>query len=128
MVAKTNLLLFPNKVINVYDKSKLIEVAEYLNIPINYNCYPGEISFNINKWFIENMPEVKNYHPFYIGNAIYKFFDMNPTEDEQTEVNTDFITGGYNMIYYGTPGCGKSHTVNKNIMIQMDLWIILFIE
>lgn len=104
---------FPDKVINVYDKSKLIEVAEYLNIPINYNCYPGEISFNINKWFIENMPEVKNYHPFYIGNAIYKFFDMNPTEDEQTEVNTDFITGGYNMIYYGTPGCGKSHTVNK---------------
>ena len=24
------------------------------------------------------------------------------------------ISGGYNMIYYGTPGCGKSHTVNVN--------------
>lgn len=24
------------------------------------------------------------------------------------------IPGGYNMIYYGTPGCGKSHTVNVN--------------
>lgn len=102
---------FPEKVVNVYDKTKLIEVATYLDIPIDYSWYPGQISFEMNKWFRTNIQEVNNFHPFYIGNAIYKFFDTN-SKEEQNESLDEFIPGGYNMIYYGTPGCGKSHTVN----------------
>ena len=104
---------FPEKVVNVYDKSKLIEVATYLNIPIDYGWLPNKISYEINKWFKNNIIEVNNYHPFYTGNAIYKFFDIDLNEPEKEDIIDDFISGGYNMIYYGTPGCGKSHTVNE---------------
>ena len=104
---------FPEKVVNVYDKSKLIEVATYLNIPIDYGWLPNKISYEINKWFKNNIIEVNNYHPFYIGDAIYKFFDIDTDEEEKGEVLDEFMPGGYNMIYYGTPGCGKSHTVNE---------------
>lgn len=29
---------------------------------------------------------------------------------------SDFIEGGYNVIYYGTPGCGKSHYVENELL------------
>jgi len=36
-------------------------------------------------------------------------------ENSNEEINSaDRITGAYNMIYYGTPGCGKSFKVNKD--------------
>lgn len=108
---------FPEKVLNVYKKTKLIEISSYLNIPIDYNWLPGKISYEINKWFRKNIKEVNNYHPFYIGNAIYKFFESDNEETEKNESNEEKSEkdtyGGYNMIYYGTPGCGKSHTVDK---------------
>ncbi len=103
---------FPEKVVNVYDKTMLIKIATYLDIPIDYNWYPGQISFEMNKWFRKNIQDTCEFHPFYIGNAIYKFFDESPKDDGQETTIDGFIPGGYNMIYYGTPGCGKSHKVN----------------
>ena len=42
-------------------------------------------------------------------NYIEKAFGNNNKVSEK-----DRISGGYNMIYYGTPGCGKSHKVNED--------------
>ncbi len=105
---------FPEKVINIYKREKLYEFANYLNIPIDYNWLPNQVSYEINKWIRNNIPEVNNYHPFYIGNTIYKFLDVDPEAKDQDNFGEEFISGGYNVIYYGTPGCGKSHTINEN--------------
>ena len=108
---------FPEKVINVYKKLVLIEFAGYLGIPLDYDWVPGKMSYEINKWLRKNVIEVKKYHPFYIGNAVYKLLDIDENEKENVVTKDisydDFVKGGYNAIYYGIPGCGKSFEANR---------------
>lgn len=54
------------------------------------------------------------------GISIYKSIKVNEYgirfvgEDAETsDVNDTKVLGGFNKIYYGAPGCGKSFTVNK---------------
>ncbi len=45
----------------------------------------------------------------------------NEGQDEVINVNyKDFIDGGYNVIYYGTPGCGKSYYVDKVLLKDVN--------
>ncbi len=55
------------------------------------------------------------------SNDIYKKLGIALLEEgvlesrsfDNTDINTERLTGGYSMIYYGAPGCGKSYLVNK---------------
>lgn len=50
----------------------------------------------------------------------YKNFVSKIKEGETVDcmLNEKRITGAYNMIYFGTPGCGKSYLVNKDFNDQ----------
>lgn len=54
-----------------------------------------------------------NRNPY---NALLKYIEF--MKDEIISDNANRIKDAYNMIYYGTPGCGKSYLVNKDFNEQ----------
>ena len=46
------------------------------------------------------------------SSALLKYIDF--FKEEIIIENSNRVKGAYNMIYYGTPGCGKSYLVNKD--------------
>lgn len=42
-------------------------------------------------------------------------YDDGDRSDPEEDANTSRVIGGYNKIYYGAPGCGKSFIVNKTL-------------
>lgn len=55
-----------------------------------------------------NYNKENNRNPY---NALSKYIEFMESERSSS---VEKITGAYNMIYYGTPGCGKSFKVNKD--------------
>lgn len=61
--------------------------------------------FKSNEQYIDYNNQ-NNRNPY---NALLKYVEFM-----KNEVFSNRIKGAYNMIYYGTPGCGKSYLVNKD--------------
>lgn len=53
------------------------------------------------------------YFNMFTGNERHLVFYLDSQENDMTSPR---ITGGYNKIVYGVPGCGKSYHVNNNII------------
>ncbi len=68
--------------------------------------------FKTNEQYIDYNNQ-NNRNPY---NALFKYIEF--MKDEIISENADRIKGAYNMIYYGTPGCGKSYLVNKDFNDQ----------
>jgi len=86
------------------------------------------MAFVAHKLLEAKIPELYDgrYDPQLVGNAIFKVFredldkenselvDAHKTSaEDESETEIERKTGGENVIYYGTPGCGKSYEVNK---------------
>ena len=56
-----------------------------------------------------NYNKENNRNPY---NALSRYIEF--MESELRSSSVEKVTGAYNMIYYGTPGCGKSFKVNKD--------------
>lgn len=74
---------------------------------------------NYNKKNIINFSGINNSYYAELNKAINisqfaKILDGNEKYIIQKFNENEQITGAYNMIYYGTPGCGKSFKVNKD--------------
>ncbi len=135
--------LFEMSINNI--EANVLNAKENGNIP--YRILQG---FNISTNRNDNPSNMRLYFPFkgYEGiiinklkkteDVIYSFiassikgyldrsFNADEAEEEKQnpkqlfEIEKDRITGGYNKIVYGIPGCGKSHHVLYNI-IEKDV-------
>lgn len=65
---------------------------------------------NINQSYEAELSKALNIYRCLIDNRYGIKIELDEIEITGDE---DRITGGYNMIYYGIPGCGKSHLVNQ---------------
>ena len=87
---------------------KLDNYNRNLNVKLDNNAISNSYYGNI--YFRQYVPESNNNDAYYISNAIWEYFHT----DEKTFVvdSAERVTGAFNKIYYGVPGCGKSYCVN----------------
>ena len=88
---------------------------------VNNNEISAKKSYEINKYIRENILEVNEKDPQYIGNALWKFVSSADEEDIKVEENNEIafdnideskrLEGGTNTLLYGVPGSGKSWTI-----------------
>ena len=109
--------MFLTKLLSLYYPDRFIsssknELFEKLNKYLGVKHYNNAISnsYYSNIAFRNEIPEANNNDGFYISNAIWKFFNIN---EESEDEDGERITGGFNKIYYGVPGCGKSFSVDQ---------------
>ena len=139
VLTKLASIYYPEYFLNICSKEKLLVIASYFSIPIKKSDSPEKISFDINKYIREKIPEVCNHHPYYIGDMLYKyinFIEENGDIKEEIQENLkpytkdDFLSKVYideteyeklnnllnkkkNIILEGAPGVGKSFMAKR---------------
>lgn len=127
VLTKLLYVYYPNKFINVCSKPKLRDLMKYFNYDYSNDMQAEELNFLLNKNIREDIPELSKDDPQYIGAILWKFVNEleNTNEEEEVEeivendvvdVDSNRITGAYNKIVYGIPGCGKSYYVSNTII------------
>ncbi len=107
-------LYFPQKFINIGTKGKLLEIVDKFDIDCD-EAISSKMSYSISKYLKENISEINNDDPQWIGHALWKYIDTEDKEDEKSSSiidDVDRIRNAYNKIYYGVPGSGKSYIVD----------------
>lgn len=101
-------------------KSNNLSVAEIIRFSEINASYSAEVSkgIGIYKSIKDNEYGIRFYDPKDIESAGYSAESANLLDDGEPvaadeDVNGEKVRGGYNKIYYGAPGCGKSFLVNK---------------
>ncbi len=129
VLTKLLYVYYPNKYTNVCSKPKLRDLMRYFNYDFSNDMQAEELNFLLNKNIRADIPELSRNDPQYIGSALWKFvneLERKPDEEgEEVEndvidVDSNRITGAYNKIVYGIPGCGKSFYVS-NTIIKNDI-------
>lgn len=140
LLTKLAAIYYPELFLNICSKEKLLVIASYFSIPIKKSDSPEKISFDINKYIREAIPEVCHNHPYYIGDMLYKYIDfVEENYDIATEdakkilepyTKTDFLNDVYineseyeklnnllnkkkNIILEGAPGVGKTFMAKR---------------
>jgi len=139
LLTKLASIYYPERFLNICSKEKLLVIASYFSIPIKKSDSPEKISFDINKFIREKIPEVCHNHPYYIGNMLYKYIDFieenNDIKEEIQEMlepytKDDFLNEVYideieyeklnnllnkkkNIILEGAPGVGKTFMAKR---------------
>ena len=139
ILTKLASIYYPEYFLNICSKEKLLVIASYFSIPINKNDSPEKISFEINRFIRQMIPEVNQNHSYYIGDMLYKFIDFieenNISEEEDKKKlepynEIDFLNEVYidkveyeklnnllnkkkNIILEGAPGVGKTFMAKR---------------
>lgn len=139
ILTKLASIYYPEKFLNICSKEKLLVIASYFSIPINKSDSPEKISFDINQYIRQSIPEVCQNHPYYIGDMLYKYIDsINDTQEEkenehetlESYTKEDFLNEVYideaeyeklnnllnkkkNIILEGAPGVGKTFMAKR---------------
>ena len=139
LLTKLASIYYPERFLNICSKEKLLVIASYFSIPIKKSDSPEKISFDINKFIREKIPEVCHNHPYYIGDMLYKYIDFIEENDDIKEeiqetlepyTKDDFLNEVYideieyeklnnllnkkkNIILEGAPGVGKTFMAKR---------------
>ncbi len=139
LLTKLASIYYPERFLNICSKEKLLVIASYFSIPIKKSDSPEKISFDINKFIREIIPEVCHNHPYYIGDMLYKYIDFIEENDDIKEeiqetlepyTKDDFLNEVYideieyeklnnllnkkkNIILEGAPGVGKTFMAKR---------------
>ncbi len=113
LMTKLSVLYFPEKLLGMGSIGKLTQACELFGVDFTDSQCSATISHNLSNFIKENVDEVNEHDPQYIADLLFDFLKL-PSEEIEFSLNEDGVTGGYNMIYYGTPGCGKSYQVNDH--------------
>ena len=125
VLTKILYVYYPMKFVNVCSKQKLRELLNYFNYEFDNNMQAEELSFILNKRIREDIPELADNDPQYVGAILWKFINELESQSEEgdeevendiVDIDSNRITGAYNKIVYGVPGCGKSYYVSNTIV------------
>lgn len=140
-------LYYPEKFVNVGAKGKLVDIIDMFGLELNNNLTSSNKSYEIAKYIRENIPEVAENDPQYIGNSLWKFINAideeEPVEEidvsnEEIETYTEadfkkevFISDSKyndiisllkrkkNIILTGAPGVGKTFMAKRLVYSMM---------
>lgn len=114
VLTKLCYLYYPNMFINIGTKGKLVDIMDRFEINDDTSI-SSKMSFEIFKYLTTNIPELLNDDPSWIGHTLWHYMDEKEITDKSGRIvdDIDRINNGFNKIYYGVPGCGKSYTVDK---------------
>lgn len=109
-------MYYPEKFVNINAKTKLQELYDIFELEYDYSTPADKLSYDLNKYIRNNVPNAENEHTEYITNILWNFREeklkdtsLEEIDLNKIEINNDSrVTDGYNVIYYGIPGCGKS--------------------
>lgn len=107
-------LYFPEKFINIGTKGKLLDIIDKFDIDCD-EAISSKMSYTISSYFKENISEINNDDPQWLGHALWRYMNNEDKEEENASTIIDDvnrISNAYNKIYYGVPGSGKSYTVD----------------
>lgn len=114
-------LYYPKKFISIGKKGTLEDILDMFELNVSNNEISAKKSYEINKYIRENILDVNENDPQYIGNALWKFVSSTDEEDTKAEGNNEItidnideskrFEGGTNTLLYGVPGSGKSWTI-----------------
>lgn len=82
-------LYYPEKFVSIGAKGKLLDIIELFGLDINNGLTSANKSFEISKYIRENIPEVNENDPQYIGNSLWKF--INNMEEDDGEVEEEKV-------------------------------------
>lgn len=133
VLTKVSFLYYPTKFVSISSKQKLQKLMNYFGYEYNKKMQAEELSFLLNKNLRNDIKELSKNDPQIMGDILWDYLNevIDDNIDEENEegeemakgdvivINQDRLTGGYNKIVYGIPGCGKSYYV-KNTIINSD--------
>lgn len=122
-------MYYPNKFLSFVTKDRLQPLFDIFGLNYSKTTPPDELSYILNKYIRENAPNAKEEDNEYISGVLWKFKENIDNinnillgEKPLFDINKDkMMTGGYNKIYYGTPGCGKSHKVKEEYETEENI-------
>ena len=112
-----------DKFLNFVTKEKLQELYKVFGLDYTVSTPADRLSYELNSYIRSNVPNAAYENPEYISELLWDFKEKllntnqvtdDDEEDEELDINDEGrLIGGFNKIYYGVPGCGKSFTVDK---------------
>lgn len=114
VLTKLCYLYYPNMFINIGTKGMLVDIMDRFEINDD-TTISSEMSFDISKYLTTNIPELLDDDPSWIGHTLWHYMEEIECNDKNGKIvdDIDRINNGFNKIYYGVPGSGKSYIVNK---------------
>ena len=134
VLTKLLYLYYPQKYLNISQSFNLKLLLKWFGYDFDENMHAEELNFILNKNIRNDIPEVNENDPQYLGSALWAFLkkysdedsdvqDVDDTQEdyddeiqiEEISDSTERLTGGDNIIYYGVPGTGKSFSIDEKI-------------
>ena len=158
VAVKLCFLYYPDKFISIGSRGRLQSIIDLFEIDTNENKISSKMSYIISKYIKENIPEVNDEDPQWIGYALWRFtaaVEEDKIEDDEQETETpdsytkdDFLKEVFiseekyddivsllkrkkNIILTGAPGVGKTFMAKRlaySIMGLKDNSKIEFIQ
>ena len=113
-LAKLCFMYYPNKFMNFVTKGTLQDIFKVFELEYDASTTADQLSYELNSYIRENVPEAKDEMSEYISGVLWAFKESQIKEETVESTNNNVkLTDGFNKIYYGAPGCGKSHLVKE---------------
>lgn len=141
VLIKLAYLYYPEKFISIASKASLNKILNMFGLDLDRKLLTSNKSFEIAKYIRENIPEVSQRDPQYIGNALWRFIktinsdtevveDEDEAEDEGNYTEDNFKSEVFisdkkyndivsllerkkNIILTGAPGVGKTFMAKR---------------
>lgn len=129
VLTKLLYLYYPEKYINICKSESLKLLLKWFGYSYDENMHAEELNFILNKNIRNDIHEVNENDPQYLGSALWNFLKEYSKDEEDDAIydegediqlkeisdSTTRLTGGDNVIYYGVPGTGKSFSIDEKI-------------
>lgn len=137
VAVKLSYLYFPEKFINVGTKGKLLDIIDKFEIDCD-SIISSKLSHTISAYIRENIPEICNDDPQWIGHALWRYMNSEELDDEsETTIDeiypytpemfkkdvfipdekyndiVELLDRKKNIILTGAPGVGKTYMAKR---------------
>lgn len=111
VITKLAYIYYPDKFINICAKNKLEILCNSFSYSYHQENTSEQLSSILNDNLKRDFPLLYQYSSEIIGYSLLRF--LEDVIINEKEISSSIVTGADSILYYGVPGCGKSHIVNE---------------
>lgn len=139
LIVKLAYLYYPTRFVNIVAKNKLINIFNLFEYQYTETLNSESLSYMLNEKIRNDIPEINNYDPEYLGAFLLEFINKMSENFEEDDRNVGDIQGSLddifldaeeieriirlinnkrNVIFEGAPGVGKTYMAKKIIQFM----------